>query len=873
MKIYLNSKGSFLYKGDKGTLVPVPPIKAAQLLIEHSNFKHLRIYQDVNNYYIYNSTEGIYIKISSDYLRTLTRKILQLTDDHRLYTHEYVTKVVNNLLISDLSYSGAPKPTRGYVAFMNGVLNLNTKEFVPHSPELFLTSKVSFVYDPKATCPRFMEFLQEFSLGHSDRISFVKAWLNALIFQRIDYQIFLVLIGQAATGKSTLAHVATALVGIDGTITTSLKSLHKDNFEIINLIAKKLILISDSEHYSGDLQILKQIVGCDALQGRAKYIQGSFEVRPEGIVLIVTNNPITSRDTSQALVRRMRTFKAERVFEERRPLISCVDGIWVGPLGEELSGIFNFIYNMNETQVYNYLVNMKTSVPSLSGFQDEQAELINPLLHWVRDELSTGEGAYIGYKLDKGSKGILEESRRRALYPAYHSWCTREGITPMSHKRFTYEILLCLKAQGFICEKVKRNLGIFIKGVALNPDIYNRDYLHGAPIIPIESPEPPKEASSALSLSPQEALYKAPSKGSYHPSLDKDLYKKYMQALGPSELKIALNSIVKDSLPLRQAEVLTKEFTKDAKINSMEYYEKMYNQILKGLKTIKKNGLIPYHYKPLGVSPRILPVGYSMTINSVKRIVRDYAYKFVAAKARDSGLDINIADLDIKSCYTSILLGLYPLHLSRLQEVLEYGGLWAYIKEEFEKNGRGSVYNKPAVKICTYSSFFQGGNNAMITGIMENHRKMLGLTPDQFRKSSFYEELHAQARDVATEMMNSEVVLDFRAVSSRVQEEYKGEIMIGPTGHSYIVTDESFKTAYPNFLQSFEFALLAQSSLNVLSKYKKIEVIGHYHDGNVVVVPKGSQDLIIEELKALMLLVGKSLGLCYKQELEVKSIF
>jgi phage/plasmid-associated DNA primase len=89
-------------------------------------------------------------------------------------------------------------------------------------------------------------------------------------------------------------------------------------------MGKKLILISDSEQYSGDLQVLKQIVGNDALQGRAKSIQGSFEVVPEGLVLIVTNHPITSRDTSQALIRRMITFKAERVFEERRPFISLL---------------------------------------------------------------------------------------------------------------------------------------------------------------------------------------------------------------------------------------------------------------------------------------------------------------------------------------------------------------------------------------------------------------------------------------------------------------------------------------------------------------------------------------------------------------------
>lgn len=64
--------------------------------------------------------------------------------------------------------------------------------------------------------------------------------------------------------------------------------------------------------------------------------------------MVVTNYPITSRDTSQALIRRMRVFPTELVYEGRRSLISFTNGQWCGPLSKELPGIFNLVCRVKE---------------------------------------------------------------------------------------------------------------------------------------------------------------------------------------------------------------------------------------------------------------------------------------------------------------------------------------------------------------------------------------------------------------------------------------------------------------------------------------------------------------------------------------------
>nr|YP_009710029.1 putative phage/plasmid DNA primase [Coleochaete scutata]QFU80134.1 putative phage/plasmid DNA primase [Coleochaete scutata] len=199
------------------------------------------------------------------------------------------------------SYLGEPRFTLNMIVLENGVLNLKTRDFLPYSPDYFVISKLLFSYDKSANCPHFLNFLDQFCLQKEDRKELIRSWFYALVHQLLDLQIFMCIICPGGSGKSTMALVATALVGHEATITTTLKSLRSDTFETINLRGKKLIMISNFEQYVGDLSIFKQIVGGDALKGRVKHVQGSFEVPPEGMVVLVGNKPLQSRDSSNAI--------------------------------------------------------------------------------------------------------------------------------------------------------------------------------------------------------------------------------------------------------------------------------------------------------------------------------------------------------------------------------------------------------------------------------------------------------------------------------------------------------------------------------------------------------------------------------------------
>jgi len=177
-------------------------------------------------------------------------------------------------------------------------------------------------------------------------------------------------------------------------------------------------LLSDSEDVRGDLSILKQLVGADALRGRRKYHQGAFEVVPEALVMMISNQPIRARDTSNALARRIRAMYANNPVPkgDRETLLAHDGDSWKGALASELPGIVQWVYAQAEDDD-SIKEKMLANVPSLHDVERENEENLNPMLAWVREELTVGPGSYVGYKPEVGAKGLVEGERRRALYP------------------------------------------------------------------------------------------------------------------------------------------------------------------------------------------------------------------------------------------------------------------------------------------------------------------------------------------------------------------------------------------------------------------------------------------------------------------------
>ena len=468
----------------------IEPHKTSYLLRKKSALKHLKIFTKNELIYLYSESDGYYEDLKVSELEMLVFSLLVKTVGHDLVSSKYVKTVVSTMKMdSSISFKGDPLFDSDFYVFTNGTLDLTTNESVSWGPEVFTTSSAPFSYDKAATCPRFMDFLQTFTNGDKGREIVIRSFTKVLLMSKVTVQKFMYIVGQAATGKSQLALLFTALVGKRATVTTGLKALHSDAFEVDNLRNKRLILVSEAGKYQGELETLKKITGNDALAGRKKFLQGSSEVVVEGMVVMVSNVEFSIYDPTGSIPRRIVIIRADNVSEERDPLIQFTKKKWVGPLADELPGIFNWAHSMSlEDAIYN-LKNLDKidSTSEISQDHYDMTIIFDSVQEWVNDELEAGAGSYLGFfNTSNTAKDRLDLARRRTLFPTYIRWCKRRNI-PIStnHREFGESVIKALRQTEFgkHCRSEKNTKGIYITGGQVRSDVYNLDNELGGPII------------------------------------------------------------------------------------------------------------------------------------------------------------------------------------------------------------------------------------------------------------------------------------------------------------------------------------------------------------------------------------------------------
>lgn len=193
-------------------------------------------------------------------------------------------------------------------------------------------------------------------------------------------------------------------------------------------------------------------------------------------------------------------------------------------------------------------------------------------------------------------------------------------------------------------------------------------------------------------------------------------------------------------------------------------------------------------------------------VNNYKKPVARLGLQLMALEAAKKGF--TIIDLDLKSCYASTILGLWPQEVTLLKKTLKKGSLWDYIEKEFENWGRKSDYVKPYIKAAVYASCFGGGPKGIKNVILE--RKELGLRPVDFKEASLYGKYVAQAENIANLVGKSNVLKSFKHVAKHFKTLYLNSTIVGPSGFVLVIGEEKVRSQYSKFLQDFERAVKAE---------------------------------------------------------------
>lgn len=340
------------------------------------------------------------------------------------------------------------EPAQGKIPFQNGVLDLKTRELLPHSPDYGFTAAMPYPWDPNAPVPTVViDWLLESVGGHTDQVQLLRAFLHAVVVGRPDLQRYLELVGPGGTGKGTFMRLAAALVGMQSVHSTQLSQLENNRFETAALFGKRLVLVTDAEKWRGDVSVLKSITGQDPIRYEQKHIQAGEAFTFDGMVILAGNQHLESTDYSSGIQRRRITVDFSHVVQpgQRRDLEA--------EFAPHLAGVMKWALDMPEREVTAYLRSTSVHVGSLKQTRIDTLAQTNPIAGWCMDAVEFGHGffAQVGTRKEirftSGDGGGKAESwteyerQNEWLYPNYCRWCDERGKRPVACNSFAAQIL------------------------------------------------------------------------------------------------------------------------------------------------------------------------------------------------------------------------------------------------------------------------------------------------------------------------------------------------------------------------------------------------------------------------------------------------
>lgn len=329
--------------------------------------------------------------------------------------------------------------------FTNGVLNVATRELVGFSREMHLVQQMPYPYNPAATCEEIIKWLKNTQHDSWERTQVLRAWLRATLLGRYEIQKFVEIVGPGKSGKSTYANLAVALVGKSNTYSTDFENMEKNRFEAAAYMGKKLLLFQDADRWGGSVSRLKAITGNDWIRSERKYQgEGLDPFQYHGVVMITANEAIQSTDYTSGLARRRLTIPFDRPFtggpNEQKELIKFNSkGEPQGVFSPLLPGLVNWLLDMTEDEMREYLMETSKKVKFFQKYEKMQNLRSNPLLDWMEHKLvyDPGVSSAVGFTKNApmGSSHIYA-NQDKWLYASYAEFCRQCNVGIMSRNRF-----------------------------------------------------------------------------------------------------------------------------------------------------------------------------------------------------------------------------------------------------------------------------------------------------------------------------------------------------------------------------------------------------------------------------------------------------
>lgn len=381
--------------------------------------------------YLYNGT--YWVKLDKDTLTNFLGKVAEKQGIQKLTARyfDFRDKLLKQFFAT--AYLPTPAPPENVVLLnlKNGTLEVTPTGTRPRpfSPADFLTYQLPFDYNPKATAPKFVAFLNRV-LPDKGLQNILSEFLG-YVFVRTSYlklEKALLLFGTGRNGKSVVYDIVNALLGVTNVTSYTLESLTDKNGYYRAMISGKLVNYASEINGKLEASLFKTLASGEPVEARLPYGE-PFIVTNYAKLIFNLNELPREVEHTHAYYARLLIMPFEVTIPETEQDKQLAKKI----IESELSGVFNWV---------------------LEG-------LNRLLLNKRFTESDTINEAREAYKLESDSvRGFIADNNYtisdtpgvlyKTLYSEYRAYCLDDGYKPVHKGNFRKR----LEAQGIKIEKV-----------------------------------------------------------------------------------------------------------------------------------------------------------------------------------------------------------------------------------------------------------------------------------------------------------------------------------------------------------------------------------------------------------------------------------
>lgn len=214
--------------------------------------------------------DGIYTPKGKSYIREICRALLG-----KAYTEHRVSPVINKIIVDTFvnSEDFFRDTCLNEVCVQNGILNLETREVYPFTPNKIFFNKLPIFYDPKAKCEKIKSFLREV-LKHKDDLQVFFELAGFGLYREYFIERAFMLVGDGRNGKSKTLELLKRFVGVQNTCSVHLNAMQYRTSAICELHNRLFNLGGDlSSDALREVGMFKQLSGRDVVQVPRKYLR------------------------------------------------------------------------------------------------------------------------------------------------------------------------------------------------------------------------------------------------------------------------------------------------------------------------------------------------------------------------------------------------------------------------------------------------------------------------------------------------------------------------------------------------------------------------------------------------------------------------